>query len=160
MHLPCMEYTYITHGTRLHHAWNTPVSCMEYACTMHGIHLCHTWNTPAPCTCVMHRIHLYHAWKTPVPRMEYAWNGPDSMHGTCTFYAWNIGSNPCMWHAWYLHVKRPQIPACYIHVSGIMHGIANSSILSLEILCMKITRLSFSCMKCAETCMFQVLHFE
>ena len=48
--------------------------------------------------------------------------------------------------------------ACYMHVSGIMNGIANSSILLLEISCMKIT--GFSHMKCAEICMFQVLHFE
>ena len=45
--------------------------------------------------------------------------------------------------------KTSQIPACYMHVSGIMHGIVNSSVLSLEISCMKIT--GCSRMKYAET---------
>ena len=47
--------------------------------------------------------------------------------------------------------KMSQIPACYMHVSGIMHGIVNSSVLSLQISCMKIT--GCSRMKCAETCL-------
>ena len=33
----CMEYPRTTHGIRLYHAWNMPVSCMECACTTHGI---------------------------------------------------------------------------------------------------------------------------
>ena len=36
---------------------------------------------------------------------------------TCMKHAWNLGTNPCMQQAW----KVSQIPACYMHVSGIMH---------------------------------------
>ena len=47
--------------------------------------------------------------------------------------------------------------------SSLIYEMVNSSILSLEILCIKIT--GFGCMKCTETympetCIFQVLPFE
>ena len=51
-----------------------------------------------------------------------------------------------------------KIPAGYMQISGIMHGIVNYSILLQEISCMKIIGLKR--MKCAEIRMFQVLHFE
>ena len=128
VHGACMEIPVLC----MVHAWSTPVPHMEYTSATHEIHVClyHTWNN----ACIMNETCISHA---PV---------------SCAFHAWNAGINPCMQHAWYLPVKCPKSlhgNACFRNHAWFMHEIANSSILSLEISCIKIT--GFSCMKCAET---------
>ena len=121
-----MEYPSTTHGMRLYHACNTPESCIGYAsaCTTHGIRLEYA--------SFMHEIFI------------------SFMHGTCMKFRHQSMHVTYMSHSW----KMSQIPACYMHVSGIMHithEISNYSILLLDISCRKLS--GFGCMKCTETCM-------
>ena len=97
-----MEYACITHGICLYHAWNTPVRRMEYSCIMLGIHLYDAWNTPGTCRFHAWNIHIFHAC---------------NMHETCMKIRHQSMHVTCMSHTW----KTSQIPACYMHVSGIMH---------------------------------------
>ena len=78
-------------GIPQYHTWNMPVSCMEYTCIMHGICLKHA--------SFMHEICVFF------------------MHETCMKFRHQSMHETCMSHTW----KTSQIPACYMHISGIVH---------------------------------------
>ena len=142
------KFTKHMNGIPQYHAWNMPVSCMDSACTMHGIHLYHAWNMP------------YHAW---------------NMSGTCKFHAWNVH----IFHAWNMHEACMKFRYQSVHVTCMSPYLPNPCMLhtcfrnhACNMHAWKFQTIQycywkfhpgnsgFGRVKCAETCMFQALHFE